>query len=102
MILLEAFGGGSMTILAYLGIAIILYFMMIRPQTKQKKEAELFISELKQGDKIITSGGIHGRIVSDNGTYFLIDVGANTKIKIEKSSVSVEMSKTLVEAKDKK
>jgi len=101
MILLAAFGG-NLTILAYLGIAVIFYFMMIRPQNKQKKEAELFISNLKQGDKIITSGGIHGRIVSDNGTYFLIDVGANTKMKIEKSSISVEMSKNLVEQKKEK
>lgn len=102
MIFLEIFSSGNLTILAYIGIAAVFYFFMLRPQSKQRKEAEEILGSLKQGDKIITSGGIHGRIVSDNGTYFLIDVGANTKIKIEKASISAEMTKTLQEPKKEK
>ncbi|NKQ37894.1 MAG: preprotein translocase subunit YajC [Methanosarcinales archaeon] len=100
--LLEAFSGGNLTILAYVAIAAIFYFLMLRPQNKKRKEEAKALDNLNQGDRIITSGGIHGRIVSDNGTNFLIDVGANTKIKIEKSAISIEMTKTLQEPKKEK
>jgi len=102
LVILEIFSGGNLTILAYVAIAAVFYFFMLRPQSKQRKEAEQMLASLKQGDKVITSGGIHGRIVSDNGTYFLLDIGANTKMKVEKASISIEMTKTLQEPKKDK
>jgi preprotein translocase subunit YajC len=71
---------------------------MIRPQMKKAKDHKKFVEELKKGDKVITTSGIHGKIVDLNETTFLIEVESGTKIRFEKSSVSLESSKALVQA----
>lgn len=65
----------------------IFYFMMIRPQQKKQKEIRKFREGLKKGDKIITAGGIHGKIKDVKDTYFLISIADNTDIRIDKGSV---------------
>jgi len=76
-------------------IIVVFYFFMIRPQMKKAKDHKKFVEELKKGDKIITTSGIHGKIVDLNETTFLIEVESGTKIRFEKSSVSLESSKAL-------
>lgn len=76
-------------------IIVVFYFFMIRPQMKKAKDHKKYVEELKKGDKVITSSGIHGKIVDFNDTTFLIEVESGTKIRFEKSSVSLESSKTL-------
>jgi preprotein translocase subunit YajC len=68
---------------------------MIRPQMKKAKDHKKFVEELKKGDKVITTSGIHGKIVEMNDSTFLIEVESGTKIRFEKSSVSLESSKAL-------
>jgi preprotein translocase subunit YajC len=79
-------------------IIVVFYFFMIRPQMKKAKDHKKFVEELKRGDKVITTSGIHGKIVDLNETTFLIEVESGTKIRFEKSSVSLESSKALVQA----
>jgi preprotein translocase subunit YajC len=74
-------------------IIVVFYFFMIRPQ--MKKDHKKFVEELKKGDKVITTSGIHGKIVEMNDSTFLIEVESGTKIRFEKSSVSLESSKAL-------
>jgi len=76
-------------------IIVVFYFFMIRPQMKKAKDHKKFVEELKKGDKVITTSGIHGKIVEMNDTTFLIEVESGTKIRFEKSSVSLESSKAL-------
>jgi len=76
-------------------IIVVFYFFMIRPQMKKAKDHKKFVEELKKGDKVITTSGIHGKIVDLNDTTFLIEVESGTKIRFEKSSVSLESSKAL-------
>ncbi|OYZ33218.1 MAG: preprotein translocase subunit YajC [Sphingobacteriales bacterium 17-39-43] len=76
-------------------IIVVFYFFMIRPQMKKAKDHKKFVEELKKGDKVITTSGIHGKIVDLNETTFLIEVESGTKIRFEKSSVSLESSKAL-------
>ncbi len=76
-------------------IIVVFYFFMIRPQMKKAKDHKKFVEELKKGDKIVTTSGIHGKIVDLNDTTFLIEVESGTKIRFEKSSVSLEASKAL-------
>ncbi len=76
-------------------IIVVFYFFMIRPQMKKAKDHKKFVQELKKGDKVITTSGIHGKIVDLNETTFLIEVESGTKIRFEKSSVSQESSKAL-------
>ena len=79
-------------------IIVVFYFFMIRPQMKKAKDHKKFVEDLKKGDKVITTSGIHGKIVDLNETTFLIEVESGTKIRFEKSSVSLESSKALVQA----
>lgn len=79
-------------------IIVVFYFFMIRPQMKKAKDHKKFVEELKKGDKVVTTSGIHGKIVDLNETTFLIEVESGTKIRFEKSSVSLESSKALVQA----
>jgi preprotein translocase subunit YajC len=62
---------------------------------KKAKDHKKFVEELKKGDKVITTSGIHGKIVEMNDSTFLIEVESGTKIRFEKSSVSLESSKAL-------
>lgn len=91
----SAAGGGWQSFLPLIGIVIVFYIFFIRPQSKQKKETQNFIDELKKGDKVITIGGIHGRVVQVNESNLLVDIGGNTKVTIEKTSISLELSKAL-------
>ena len=76
-------------------IIVVFYFFMIRPQMKKAKDHKKYVEELKKGDKVITTSGIHGKIVDFNDTTFLVDVDSGTKIRFEKSSISLEASKAL-------
>lgn len=76
-------------------IIVVFYFFMIRPQMKKAKDHKKFVEELKKGDKVITLSGIHGKIVDLNETTFLIEVESGTKIRFEKSAVSLEASQAL-------
>ena len=76
-------------------IIVVFYFFMIRPQMKKAKDHKKFVEELKKGDKVITTSGIHGKIVEMNDSTFLVEVESGTKIRFEKSSVSLESSKAL-------
>ena len=88
-------GGSAMTgnLVLIGGIIVIFYFFMIRPQQKKQKDQKNFLSEIKKGDAVVTMGGIHGKIASIEDNTILLDVDRGTKIKIEKSSISLEASK---------
>lgn len=85
----EAVGGGSpySGIIMIVLLFVIMYFFMIRPQQKQKKEVEKQRAALGVGDKVITAGGIHGKIKEMNDTTFLIEIADGIKIKVDKTSV---------------
>lgn len=95
-ILLQASGTGFGTqqIIMFGAIAIVFYFFMIRPQVKKQKDQKKYVTELKKGDKVITTAGIHGRILDINDTTFLIEID-NGKIRFDKSAISLEASKAL-------
>ncbi|MGV3704285.1 MAG: preprotein translocase subunit YajC [Arcticibacter sp.] len=95
-ILLQAAGASQfMSFLPMVLIIIVFYFFMIRPQMKKAKDQKKFIEELKKGDKVITSAGIHGRIIDMNETSFLIEVESGAKIRFDKSAISLDASKAL-------
>ncbi len=87
LILLEDQAGGMSSILMIVALIAIFYFMMIRPQQKQQKKIRQFREGLKEGDRVITAGGIHGKIVGVRDDSFMIDMGNNVKVRIDKNSV---------------
>jgi len=88
-------GGGGLvsTIIMFGAIFLIFYFMIIRPQQKRSKERDKMLSNIEKGDKIITSGGLHGTIAGIDEKTVLIQVGDNIKMKFERSAVASVVSK---------
>jgi len=84
-------GGGSgslvSTIIMFGAIFLIFYFMIIRPQQKRAKERDKLLSNVQKGDKIITSGGLHGTVVHVEEKTVFIQVTDNVKLKFEKSAI---------------
>jgi preprotein translocase subunit YajC len=88
-------GGQGMNSILMLGLMVIVfYFFMIRPQMKKQKELKKFREALKTGDKIVSIGGIHGKILEVTDTTVLIQ-SEGTKLRLEKSAVSQAMEDTL-------
>lgn len=86
-------GGANQLVMIVLMIGVF-YFFMIRPQMKKQKELKKFREGLKAGDKVVTIGGIHGKILEiSDGTVLIQSEG--TKLRLEKSAVSSAMEDTL-------
>lgn len=88
-------GGGSQMLLPVMmvGMIVVMYFFMIRPQQKRAKEQKKFADNMNTGERIVTTSGIHGRIVrtNDDGTL-VIEIDRNTNITVERQAVSMEMT----------
>jgi len=81
-------GGGNWSMILMLVVVFaIMYFMMIRPQQKRQKEIQKMRESMKVGDKVVTAGGIHGKIKEISDTTFLIEIAENVKIRVDKNSV---------------
>lgn len=88
-------GGMDLTqMLPFLLMFVVIYLFMIRPQIKRQKNEKKFQSGLAKGNKIVTTSGIHGKIVDivDSDNTVVVETGAG-KIKFERSAISMEMSK---------
>jgi len=77
------------------GIILVMYFFMIRPQQQKAKKLKQLRESLTKGSVIITAGGIHGKIVEVQETTVTIDVDRGTKLKIEKSSISGNLEESV-------
>jgi preprotein translocase subunit YajC len=86
----QAQSGGLwyMQLLPFAFIFVIFYFLLIRPQQKRQKEHQKLLSNLKTGDKVITSSGIHGLIANVKDTTFLVKVADNVKIEVDKNAIA--------------
>jgi len=93
-IFLQTDAGGFASMLPFLAMILVLYFFMIRPQMNKQKKEKSFQAEIKKGTKVVTSSGIHGKIVELNDTdkTVTIETGAG-KIKFERTAISMELSK---------
>ena len=83
-------GGGLAAMLPFIVIMSIVYFLMIRPNTKKQKEKQQMIQSLKKGDKVITIGGIHGTIagIKQKGSILVLNIGKNVNITVNRSSIA--------------
>jgi preprotein translocase subunit YajC len=74
-------------ILMMVVIVAIFYFFMIRPQQKKQKDIKKAREAMKPGDRIVTAGGIYGKIKEINDTYMLVEISDGVRIRIDKASV---------------
>ena len=81
-------GGGLLSMLPFLFLIVIMYYVMIRPQMRRQKEAAKLVSALKTGDQVVTASGIHGLITNVKDTTVIVKVADNVKIEMEKSAVT--------------
>lgn len=84
-----------MNFLPMILIVVVFYFFMIRPQMNKAKDLKKFVSQLKKGDKVVTTAGIHGKIADINDTTILLETEGGGKIRFDKAAVSLDSSKTL-------
>ncbi len=82
-----AAGGSSMLIFILLMI-LIFYFFMIRPQQKKQKKLEEARNNLQRGDKVVTIGGIHGKITDIKDNTFTIEIAHDVRIEVDKAAIS--------------
>src|SRR5215210_7065700 len=78
-------------------IAVIIYFMMVRPQSQRQKQQDTLVKSLKTGDKVVTNGGIHGLIANVKETTVLLKVADNVKIEVDKTSITTVAKRSKAE-----
>ncbi|MDR0844730.1 MAG: preprotein translocase subunit YajC [Tannerella sp.] len=79
--------GGSGFFIMMIALCVIFYFFMMRPQQKKQKEIQKAREQLKAGDRIVTAGGIYGKIKDVDDTTMLVEVADGVRIRIDKASV---------------
>lgn len=84
-------GGGMSFILMIVAMIAIFYFFIIGPQQKKQKKINAFRNSLKRGDKVMTAGGIYGRIREIKDNYVLLEIDNNVTIRIDKNSIYESM-----------
>lgn len=84
-------GGNPLVgLLPWILIFGVIYFFMIRPQNKKAKDQKAFREAIQKGDRIVTIGGVHGKIVETQETTVIIEVEGQVRLKIERSAISHE------------
>jgi len=82
-------GGGIMgAMLPFLLMFLILYFLLIRPQQKRQKNHQEMLDQLKNGDRVVTSGGILGTITGLKADMVVVKIAENVKVEVQRSSIS--------------
>lgn len=99
LIMLEDARGGAsglMNILMIVALIAVFYFFMIRPQQKKQKEIRKFREGIKTGDRVVTAGGIYGKVRNIKETTFVLEIAPGVNITIDKGSVypSAEVAQT--------
>jgi preprotein translocase subunit YajC len=96
--------GGFSSLIPIILMFVIFYFLLIRPQQKKSKEHREMINRLKKGDRIITSGGLHGLVTAVSETTMTVEIADKVRVKIARGNVSqvIQSSSQIQESKKKK
>ena len=89
--------GQSNTLVTFLPLIlvfVVFYFFMIRPQMKKQKEMTNYRSALKQGDRVVTTGGIYGKVYEVKDNYVMLEVAGDLRLKVDKSALLKDPSDT--------
>jgi preprotein translocase subunit YajC len=83
-------GNGLMQLLPLLLIIVVFYFFMIRPQVKKQKELKNYRSSIQKGEKIVTTGGIYGKVTDVKDQTLTVEIAENIRIRVDKNAVLKE------------
>jgi len=84
----EGAGGGSSMLIMLVAIFAIFYFLMIRPESKRRKERQAMIDSLARGDKVVTIGGLYGDVQDVHDDKVVIRIAENLKVEVAKTAIS--------------
>lgn len=90
------------TFVMFGAIFLIFYFMIIRPQQKRAKEREKLLSSVQKGDKVVTSGGMHGVIAGVEEKTVLLQITESVKVKMERSAIATILNRDSKDTKELK
>ena len=95
--------GGSplFAALPFVLIFVLFYLLILRPQQKQSKQRDSLLKNLKRGDKIITAGGIHGRIINAEEEVLTVEIAKGVNVQVSRSSVSGKIDPDKSQSKEK-
>ena len=82
------------SLLPFLLIILVFYFLILRPQQKRQKEKQKLLDSIKKGDKVVISGGIHGMVEGIEDKTVLVKIAENTKVKVDRSAISAILGLT--------
>lgn len=85
--------GGFASFIPLILIFVVFYFLLIRPQQKQAKQHQQFLSELKKGTKVMTKGGIHGVITDLDGNVVSLEIAKEVTIKVSRDAIAGALTK---------
>ncbi len=86
-------GGGGLPLIFLIGMFVILYFFMIRPQVKRQKEHKKLVESLAKGDEVQTMGGLVGKITEVGENFVKVEVADNTVVTVRRSAVEAVLPK---------
>ena len=92
-------GGGLLSFLPLILIILVFYLFFIRPQMKRTKEQRKFRETLKKGDKVVTIGGLHGKVTEVGETTITMEVSPQVKMTFEKSAIAMDKQSQLGDQK---
>ncbi len=82
-----------MSFVPFILIFVVMWFLLIRPQQKKAKEHRAMVAALKRGDRVVTSGGIHGQVSHVADDHLMVEVADGVKIKVVRDAVSAVTGK---------
>jgi len=83
-----------------IGLVVLFYFFLIRPQSKRQKEHKQMVNDLQKGEEVITSGGILGKITGIKDDFVILEIAKETSLKVQKSAVQTIMPKGTIKDLD--
>jgi len=86
-------GGGFSTLMLFGIMFAIFYFLLIRPQQKQRKQHNEMLAALKKGDRVITSGGLHGEISGIKDDLMTMEIAPKSRVKVSRNSIAGKIRK---------
>ena len=91
-------GSGGFELILLVGMMVVFYFFLIRPQQKRAKEHRNLVESLNKGDEVVTSGGILGKITKVSEDFVVIEISNNLEIKLQKGSVQATLPKGTIKS----
>jgi preprotein translocase subunit YajC len=88
-----AASAGIMDFIPLIGLAVVFYFLVLRPQMKRAKETKVMLAALQKGDEIVTTGGVMGRIAKVGDSFISLEVAEGINLNIQKSAIQNALPK---------